>query len=118
MPKRLEHREAALVGEHQVENDDVERLRGHALDDVAGRRQELDVILNSNTPESAGDQYTSMVLERTVVDRVRRAPVFVQMLPSSEIAPSALAPGLTPTLVHGGIESGEIARPVARVAAA
>jgi hypothetical protein len=82
------------------------------------RRQELDVILNSNTPESAGDQYTSMVLERTVVDRVRRAPVFVQMLPSSEIAPSALAPGLTPTLVHGGIESGEIARPVARVAAA
>jgi len=80
------------------------------------RRQELDVILNSNTPESAGDQYTSMILERTIVDRVRRAPAFVQMLPSSEIAPSALAPGLTPTLVHGGITSGEIARPMPRAA--
>jgi len=78
------------------------------------RRQELDVILNSNTPESAGDQYTSMVLERTIVDRVRRAPAFVQMLPSSEISPSALAPGLTPTIRHRGITSGEIARPVPR----
>jgi glyoxylase-like metal-dependent hydrolase (beta-lactamase superfamily II) len=81
------------------------------------RRQELDVILNSNTPESAGDQYTSMVLERTIVDRVRRAPVFVQMLPSSEIVPSALAPGLSPTLVHGGITSGDVARSGRRVAA-
>ncbi len=81
------------------------------------RRQELDVILNSNTPESAGDQYTSMILERTIADRVRRAPAFVQMLPSSEIAPSPLAPGLTPTLRHGGITSGELARPVPRAAA-
>jgi glyoxylase-like metal-dependent hydrolase (beta-lactamase superfamily II) len=80
------------------------------------RRQELDVILNSNTPEGAGEQYTSMVLERTIVDRVKRAPAFVQMLPSSEILPSPLAPGLTPTLVHGKITSGEVARPVPRAA--
>jgi hypothetical protein len=74
------------------------------------RRQGLDVLLNSNTPESAADQYISMILERTIVDRVRRAPVFVQMFPSSEIAPTALAPGLTPTLRHKGITSGEVSR--------
>jgi hypothetical protein len=75
------------------------------------RKQGLDVLLNSNTPESAADQYTSMILERTIVDRVRRAPVFVQMFPSSEIAPTALAPGLTPTLRHKGITSGEVSHP-------
>jgi hypothetical protein len=78
------------------------------------RRQEMDVILNSNTPESAADQYTSMILERTIVDRVRRAPAFVQMLPSSEISPSGLAPGLTPTLLHRAITTGDVARPIPR----
>ena len=51
-------------------------------------------MLNANTPERGADQYTSMVLERTVVDRVKRAPAFVQMFPSSEVTPSALSPGL------------------------
>jgi hypothetical protein len=82
------------------------------------RKQDLDVILNSNTPESAGDQYTSMILERTIVDRVRRAPVFVQMFPSSEILPTALAPGLSPTLRHKGITSGDVVRPSRKAAAA
>lgn len=73
------------------------------------RRQDLDVILNANTPERGTDQYTSMMLERTVVDRVRRAPAFVQMFPSSEITPSALSPGLKPTVLHRAITHGEIA---------
>jgi glyoxylase-like metal-dependent hydrolase (beta-lactamase superfamily II) len=82
------------------------------------RKQDLDVLMNSNTPEGAGDQYTSMILERTIVDRVKRAPVFIQMFPSSEILPTALAPGLSPTLRHREITSGEVARPARRAAAA
>ena len=80
------------------------------------RRFDMDILLNANTPEGAGDQYSSMVLERTIVDRVRRAPAFVQMFSSSEVTPGLLAPALTPTLLHGAITSGEIVRPLARPA--
>lgn len=76
------------------------------------RRQDLDIVLNANTPEYGADQYTSMVLERTIVDRVDRAPGFCQMFPSSEVTPSALAPGLKPTIVHGSLTYGEVARSV------
>jgi hypothetical protein len=81
------------------------------------KKQELDVILNANTPELGAIQYTSMVLERTIVDRVRRAPAFVQMFPSSEVTPSLIAPGLTPTLLHRAITHGEVVRPQARASA-
>jgi hypothetical protein len=73
------------------------------------RKQDVDVVLNANTPERGADQYTSMILERTVVDRVRRAPAFVQMFPSSEVTPSALSPGLKPTILHRAVTHGEIA---------
>jgi glyoxylase-like metal-dependent hydrolase (beta-lactamase superfamily II) len=73
------------------------------------RKQDLDVLLNANTPERGVDQYTSMVLERTLVDRVKRAPAFVQMFPSSEITPSALSPGLKPTILHRSVTHGELA---------
>jgi hypothetical protein len=74
------------------------------------RRQDMDVVLNSNTPELGAQQYTSMVLERTLVDRVKRAPGFCQMFPSSEVTPSALAPGLSPTIVHKALSYGQIVR--------
>ncbi len=87
---------------------------------VAGLRRHartfgVDLIPNSNTPEYAADQWTSMMLERTLVDRVPHAPSFVQMFPSSEVTPSALSPGLSPTYLHREIAFGEIAR-AARVA--
>jgi hypothetical protein len=84
---------------------------------AACRRADLDVVVNANTPEGGAEQYTSMILERTLVDRVRRAPAFVQMFPSSEITPSKLAPGLAPTLLHRAITSGDVARPAKRDAA-
>ena len=74
------------------------------------KKQDLDVVLNANTPEYGALQYTSMILERTIVDRVRRAPAFVQMFPSSEVTPSVIAPGLTPSLLHRAITHGEVAR--------
>src|ERR1700693_4078420 len=73
------------------------------------RRQDVDVVLNANTPERGADQYTSMVLERTIVDRVKRAPGFVQMFPSSEVTPSAVSPGLRPTILHRAVTHGEVA---------
>jgi hypothetical protein len=78
------------------------------------RLQDLDVVLNANTPELGATQYTSMVLEKTLVDRVNRAPGFVQMFPSSEVTPSPFAPGLSPTIVHGGLVYGEVTRAEAR----
>jgi hypothetical protein len=90
------------------------KIRGLA---ATCRRQDLDVVINSNTPEQGAVQYTSMVMERTIVDRVKRAPAFVQMFPSSEVTPSALAPGLAPTLVHGGVSSGTVSARARRAAA-
>ncbi len=78
------------------------------------RMQDLDVIPNSNTPELGAQQYTSMLLEKTIVDRVNRAPGFVQMFPSSEVTPSPLAPGLSPTIVHGGLVYGEVSHAEAK----
>jgi hypothetical protein len=80
--------------------------------------QDVDLVLNANTPELGAVQYTSMVLERTLVDRLHRAPAFVQMFPSSEVTPSILAPGLSPTVVHRELTHGEIARPAVRWSAA
>jgi glyoxylase-like metal-dependent hydrolase (beta-lactamase superfamily II) len=74
------------------------------------RKQDVDVVLNANTPERGADQYTSMILERTVADRVKRAPAFVQMFPSSEVTPSALSPGLKPTILHRAISHGDVLR--------
>jgi hypothetical protein len=81
------------------------------------RRQDVDVVLNANTLERGAEQYTSMILERTLVDRVKRAPAFVQMFPSSEIVPSALSPGLKPTILHRAITHGDVAVRAARHAA-
>jgi glyoxylase-like metal-dependent hydrolase (beta-lactamase superfamily II) len=78
------------------------------------RRQDLDLVLNANTVERGADQYTSMVLERTIVDRVKRAPAFVQMFPSSELTPSAFSPGLKPTILHRAITHGQPSPPAAR----
>ncbi len=76
-------------------------LRRHA------RMYDVDLLMNLNTPEYGADQYTSMTLERTVVDRVKHAPAFVQMFCSSEVTPSALAPGLVPTVLFGALTTGQ-----------
>jgi hypothetical protein len=82
---------------------------------IAGLRgfadhQMLEVVLNANTPELGIEQYTSMMLERSLVDRVAEAPSFVQMFPSSEVTPSLLAPGIRPTWIFGERTSGTVQR--------
>jgi hypothetical protein len=88
------------------------RIRGvarHARD--AG----VEVILNANTREGSLDQYTSMVLEKTIADGVPDRPELPQHFSSSELVPHVLAPGLSPTHTLGAITFGDI---VARAAAA
>lgn len=72
------------------------------------RYYEVDVVLNSNTPETGADQYTSMILEKSIVDRVAEAPAFVQMFPSSEVTPSPIAPGITPSMLFRERDSGTV----------
>lgn len=67
---------------------------------------DLEVILNSNTPELSAEQYTSMIVEREMVDPVPGRPEFVQMFPSSEVTPSVFAPGVRPTTVFTERTSG------------
>jgi hypothetical protein len=78
------------------------------------RTYDAEVVLNSNTPELGAEQYTSMILERSIVDRVPDAPAFVQMFPSSEVTPSLLSPGIRPTLLFGSMDHGTIAPPKRR----
>ncbi len=75
------------------------------------RRYDAEVVLNSNTPELGADQYTSMILEKSVVDRVPSAPAFVQMFPSSEVTPWFLAPGISPAMLFERMDHGVVARP-------
>ncbi len=70
----------------------------------------VEVILNANTREHSLDQYTSMVLEKTLADPCRDRPEFPQHFCSSEMVRHVLAPGLSPTYTHGAITHGEIAQ--------
>ncbi len=70
----------------------------------------VEVVLNSNTLEGRNEQYTSMILEKALVDRCPANPAFYQHLSSSELTSSLLTPGLSPTYFHGGVNSGSVRR--------
>ncbi len=74
------------------------------------RKYGLEVVLNSNTPELAAEQYNSMILERSVVDRCPDEPAYVQMFPSSEVTPSLLAPGIRPAKRYRERNSGTLTK--------
>jgi hypothetical protein len=68
----------------------------------------VEVILNANTREHSLDQYTSMVLEKTLADPVADRPELPQHFASSELVGHPLAPGLSPTYTHGAITHGAV----------
>ncbi|MEJ7731926.1 MAG: hypothetical protein WKG00_22290 [Polyangiaceae bacterium] len=72
------------------------------------RARGAEVILNSNTLEMRNEQYTSMILEKALVDRCADAPQFFQHFASSELTPSPLGPGLSPTYRHGSLTLGQM----------
>ncbi len=84
----------------------LSKIRGLARH---ARDQGVEVILNANTREGSLDQYTSMVLEKTVADSVPDRPELPQHFASSELVPHPLAPGLRPIYSHGAIRFGEVA---------
>ncbi len=91
---------------------------GVAVDNWAPERSEIaglqrtaaatsaEVILNSNTREESLEQYTSMVLEKTLADEAPDGSGWRQHFSSSELTPSLLAPGLRATYVHRAITHG------------
>ena len=81
------------------------RIRGVARH---ARDSGVEVILNANTREHSLDQYTSMVLEKTLADAVPDRPELPQHFSSSELVGHPLAPGLSPTYTHGAITHGDI----------
>ncbi len=77
----------------------------------------LEVVLNSNTPELAAEQYNSMLLEKALVDRSETDRAYVQMFPSSEVTPSLLAPGVRPSMRYEERDSGTLVTTRDRAAA-
>jgi len=86
----------------------LSRIRGLARH---ARDTGVEVILNANTREHSLDQYTSMVLEKTLADPAADRPELPQVLPSSELVAHLLAPGLAPTFRHDALTHGELAGP-------
>lgn len=70
-----------------------------------------EIVPNANTLEGFPGSYDSMVVEKTLADRSRRDPRWLQILPSSELAPWRRQWPVLPTFVHGGIGYGELSRP-------
>jgi hypothetical protein len=75
---------------------------------ASAAQQQVEVVLNSNTREDSLDQYTSMVLEKTLADPCPDRPEFPQHFSSSELTAHPLAPGLRPTYSHGAITHGQV----------
>lgn len=67
-----------------------------------------EICPNANTLEDSLDQYDSMVKEKTLADPCRRDPRWLQILPSTELAPWKRFWPVVPTYVHGGISYGRI----------
>jgi hypothetical protein len=82
------------------ERSDISGLAAHA------RATGVEVILNANTREHSLDQYTSMILEKTLVDPCSDGSGFVQVFNSSELTAHALLPGLAPSYAHRAITVG------------
>ncbi len=67
-----------------------------------------EVCPNANTLEDALDQYDSMIKEKIMADRCRNDSQWLQILPSTELAPWKRFWPVVPTYCHGGIAYGTI----------
>lgn len=67
-----------------------------------------EIVPNANTLEDSIDQYDSMVKEKVLADPCRRDPRWLQILPSSELAPWRRQWPVLPTFVHGGLNYGAL----------
>ncbi|MUM18922.1 hypothetical protein BI330_19975 [Mycobacterium sp. CBMA 623] len=65
-----------------------------------------EVVLNANTVETTYEQYNSLIIEKSIVDRSQLDSRFSQFFPSSELTPARLNPGTAPTFMHKAIRHG------------
>ena len=84
-----------------------------ALSKIPGVRQyarffNREIIPNANTLEDSLDQYDSMVKEKTLASPSRSDPRWLNILPSSELAPWRRQWPVVPTFAHGGIAYGTL----------
>lgn len=70
----------------------------------------MEVVLNGNTLEKGLDQYISMVQEREMAGPSPRDARFFNVVPSSELTGSWLAPGVRPSFEFGPLAFGELAQ--------
>jgi hypothetical protein len=68
----------------------------------------IEVVLNGNTREDSIDQYDSMVMEKTIADANRRDAHWLNILPSTELAPWKRNWPVVPTFYHGGLSYGDL----------
>ncbi|MCS3778949.1 hypothetical protein [Tsukamurella ocularis] len=76
---------------------DASRIPGLAR---SARSWGHEVIINGNTLETTFEQYNSVVIEKTLVDRSQRDSRFLQFFPSSELTANVMNPGTSPTFTH------------------
>jgi hypothetical protein len=88
------------VDNYWPEKSEIGGLAGFA------RATGCEIVLNANTREHSLDQFTSMVLEKALADPCADGSGYAQVFSSSELTPSALAPGLAPSYAHKAISSG------------
>jgi len=86
------------------------------LSKIPGVRKEAEflgreVILNSNTLEDSLDQYDSMVKEKALADPNRADPRWMNVFPSSELAPWRRQWPVVPSYTYGGMSYGAIEPP-------
>jgi hypothetical protein len=90
------------IDAYAPESSRIKGLASHA------RATGVEVVLNANTREDSLDQYTSMILEKTLADPCPDRPEFPQHFCSSEMVAHPLSPGLKPTYSHGAITHGQV----------
>lgn len=71
------------------------------------RQWQQEVVLNANTIETTAEQYNSLIVEKTLVDRSQKDERFLQFFPSSELTRGWMNPGTAPTFTHGTIAHGQ-----------
>lgn len=67
-----------------------------------------ELVLNGNTREGSLDQYSSMVVEKTLAGPCPSAPEYVNFHPSSELTASVFAPTFSPTFTPPAPRHGQI----------
>jgi hypothetical protein len=70
-----------------------------------------EVIMNANTLEDSIDQYDSMIKEKALADVNARDPRWLNVFPSSELAPLRRQWPIVPTFAYGGMNYGRIEAP-------